>query len=417
MLWAVTIGSNRKLCKLLFCCAVIRWLDCTHLIVARAQACNTAYFSACRLLPDEVPKYDPRSLTQTGCRVSQQKTQKVLIVTNMGPKPGAPFQGQFVKNQVEALSAIHPAYCYMRWHNNSVLNKLLKYPVLWLQFVWCYLFSRTRYDIIHVHYFYPTIWLALTYRWLRNPKVKIVVTCHGSDIYLYKPEPWLYKFAAARVQHFIFTSEKLRQKFFCRPESSEVLPAGIHPVFGQATQKNFADKPIDLLYVGTLDLNKGMDRLLALLPNLTQYQIRIVGEGPYRAQLAEAAKQYTNLQLCDPVGPAELQQYFENSKCFLSLSRNESFGLVMTEAMACYTPVIATETDGSLAQIEHGRTGYCLAQQDETKLLQQLHHTIQHLLSLPASEYLQLQAAGRVNAEQYLISKVADKLLNLYQRL
>lgn len=349
--------------------------------------------------------------------MSQPTAKKVLIVTNMGPKPSAPYQGQFVKNQVDALAAINPAYCYMRWHNNSLLNKLLKYPVLWLQFVWSYVFSLTRYDIIHVHYFYPTIWLALTYRWLRNPKVKIVVTCHGSDIYLYKPEPRLYKFAAAQVQHFIFTSEKLRQKFFCTPASWEVLPAGIHPVFGKTQQKNFPDKPIDLLYVGTLDFNKGMDRLLALVPKLGQYQIRVVGQGPYRSQFVETAKQYANLQLCDPMGPLELKTYFENSKCFLSLSRNESFGLVMTEAMACYTVVIATETDGSLAQIEHGATGFCLAQQDETKLLQQLEHTIQQLLSLPASEYRQLQAAGHASAEQYLVSKVADKLLNLYQRL
>lgn len=349
--------------------------------------------------------------------MSQQKTAKVLIVTNMGPKASAPFQGQFVKNQVDALAAINPAYCYMRWHNNSLLNKLLKYPVLWLQFVWCYVFSRTRYDIVHVHYFYPTIWLALTYRWLRNRHAKIVVTCHGSDIYLYKPEPRLYKFAAAQVQHFIFTSDQLRQKFFCTPASFEVLPAGIHPVFAEAIQKNVADKPIDILYVGTLDFNKGMDRLLALLPELSQYQISVVGQGPYRSQLADAATQYPNLRLCDPAGPAELKQYFENSKCFLSLSRNESFGLVMTEAMACFTPVIATQTDGSLAQIEHGATGYCLAQQNETELLQQLSQTIQQLLSLPASEYRQLQLAGRVNAEQYLVSKVAGKLISLYKRL
>lgn len=349
--------------------------------------------------------------------MSQQNTKKVLIVTNMGPKASAPFQGQFVKNQVDALSAISPAYCYMRWHNDSLLNKLLKYPVLWLQFVWNFVFCRTRYDIIHVHYFYPTIWLALTYRWLRNPKVKIVVTCHGSDIYLYKPESSLYKYAAAQVQHFIFTSEQLRQKFFCTPASWEVLPAGIHPVFAEATQKNITDKPIDILYVGTLDLNKGMDRLLALLPKLSQYQIVVVGQGPYRAALQQAAGQYANLRLCQPAGPLELKQYFENSKCFISLSRNESFGLVMTEAMACYTPVVATQTDGSQAQIQHGHSGFCLSQQNEAQLLEQLSKTVQQLLSLPDAEYRQLQLVGRERAEQYLVIQVADKLQQLYQRL
>lgn len=347
--------------------------------------------------------------------------KKILIVTNMGPKPSSPFQGQFVKNQVDALSDLNPAYCYMSWHNDSLFNRLLKYPVLWLQFFGRFVLSRTTFDLIHVHYFYPTIWLALTYRWLRNPKVKIVVTCHGSDIYFYQPEPALYKFAAKAVDYWIFTSEKLKERFFDQNVANTVLPAGIHPVFGLAQQKSRAEKIFDLLYVGTLDHNKGMDRLLALLPALfaavPTLKIAVVGHGVYRPMLAAAAEQYPGLELFNPKSPAELQHYFQDSRCFLSLSRNESFGLVMTEAMACYTPVIATTTDGSQAQISHGQTGFILSQHSETELQHQLLDTIQLLLTMPAPNYLQLQLAGRQNAEQYLVSQVASQLRRLYQSL
>lgn len=347
--------------------------------------------------------------------------KKILIVTNMGPKLSAPFQGQFVKNQVDALADLKPAYFYMRWHNDSLVNRLLKYPVLWLQFFGRFVLSRTTFDLIHVHYFYPTIWLALTYRWLRNPKVKIVVTCHGSDIYLYQPESALYKFAAKAVDYWIFTSAQLKARFFNQQVASTVLPAGIHPVFGKALQKSRDEKTFDLLYVGSLDHNKGMDRLLALLPALfaavPALKIALVGQGNYRPQLAAAALQYPGLQLFSPKSPAELQYYYQDSRCFLSLSRNESFGLVMTEAMACYTPVIATATDGSQAQINHGVTGYILSQQDETELQQQLLNSIQLLLTMPAADYQQLQLAGRQNAEQYLVSQVAGQLQRLYQSL
>ncbi|MFT7194900.1 MAG: hypothetical protein ACI8U1_002546, partial [Rheinheimera aquimaris] len=54
----------------------------------------------------------------------------------MGPKPSSPFQGKFVHNQVWALAALHPAYHYMRWHSDSLLNKILKYPVFILDFIW-----------------------------------------------------------------------------------------------------------------------------------------------------------------------------------------------------------------------------------------------------------------------------------------
>lgn len=347
--------------------------------------------------------------------------KKILIVTNMGPKPSAPFQGQFVSNQVDALAFLKPSYFYMRWHNDSFLNRLLKYPVLWLQFVWQCVFSRQTYDLIHVHYFYPTIWLAITYRWCRNPKVKIVVTCHGSDIYLYQPESAWYKFAAKIVDYWIFTSEQLKARFFDQQVRSMVLPAGIHPVFGEASLKPVAEKHYDLLYVGSLDHNKGMDRLLALLPSLfaamPTLKIAIIGQGSFRGQLMAASVQYPGLELLNPQGPAQLQQYYQDSRIFLSLSRNESFGLVMTEAMACFTPVIATATDGSQAQIRDGENGFILPQQDEANLQLLLLQSIQRLLTLPESDYLQLQLAGRQNAEQYLVSRVAGQLQLLYQSL
>ena len=143
----------------------------------------------------------------------------------------------------------------------------------------------------------------------------------------------------------------------------------------------------------------------------------MVGAGPYRRQLEQAALQYPNLQLLSPQTPEQLKTQFERSKCFLSLSRNESFGLVMTEAMACYTPVIATATDGSQAQIKHGLSGFILSQQDEAQLQQQLLDSIQLLLTMPAADYQQLQLAGRQNSEQYLVNRVAGQLQRLYQSL
>ena len=88
----------------------------------------------------------------------------------------------------------------------------------------------------------------------------------------------------------------------------------------------------------------------------------------------------------------------------------------MTEAMACYTPVIATATDGSQAQITHSVTGYILPQQNETELLQQLLHSIQLLLTMPVADYQKLQLAGRQNAEQYLVTQVAGQLQRLYHK-
>lgn len=344
-------------------------------------------------------------------------SEKLLVITNMGPKASAPFQGQFVTNQVDALSALAPAYFFMTWHNDSKLNRVLKYPVLWLQFIWRFVLSFQRFDILHVHYYYPTIWLAWTYKLLRNRKVKIVVTCHGSDIYLYKPESRLYKFAASAVDFFVFTSQSLREKFFDQSVPSMVLPAGIHPTFANSRQLSFEEKPIDVLFVGTLDQNKGVDRLIKLVATLPQVKFAVVGHGPMQQQLSVAAAQCSNLQLISSQSPEGLKSYFEQSKCLLSLSRNESFGLVMTEAMACFTPVIATQTDGSKAQVVHTVNGFCFAQHSEAELESALTAAIQQLLRFSAAEYQQIQQACRTSATPYFVEKVATQLTALYQKL
>ena len=344
-------------------------------------------------------------------------TKAVLIITNMGPKPSAPFQGQFVKNQMLALQKRQDlSYFYMSWHNDSLFNRLLKYPVLFLQFFWSHILSFKSFDLVHVHFFYPTIWLALAYKYLRNPSVKIVVTCHGSDIYHYQPFNALYRWCCGAVDQWIFTSKKLQSKAFTSAPEAVVLSAGISQVYADATQLSRADKDIDLLYVGALDKNKGMDRLIALLPELKDKQLCVIGAGPYQAQFEQLTHDYPNLQLQKGQSAEQLKAFYQRSKCFLSLSRNESFGLVMTEAMACYTPVIATLTDGSAEQLG-ADSFWVIEQTDEVLLRQQLLKKIQQLLSLSDSDYTALQQQGHQYAKDCLVDDVAAKLQRLYQAL
>ncbi len=344
-------------------------------------------------------------------------TKAVLIITNMGPKASAPFLGQFVKNQVLALKQSQElAYFYMTWNSDSLLNRLFKYPVLFLQFFWSHILSFKRYDIVHVHFFYPTIWLALAYKLLRNPRVKIVVTCHGSDIYLYQPFGRFYRWCSGFVDQWIFTSEKLKNKAFTTAPKALVLSAGIAQTYAQTQQLSKAEKDIDLLYVGALDHNKGMDRLIGLLPALADKKICVIGKGPFQATFEQLKNDYPNLQLEGGQNSEQLKSFYQRSRCFLSLSRNESFGLVMTEAMACYTPVIATLTDGSEEQLG-ADSFWVLEQKDEQLLQQNLLKKIQQLLSLSDSDYTALQQSGRQHANACLVDDVAAKIKQLYQAL
>lgn len=341
----------------------------------------------------------------------------LLILTNMGAKPSAPFQGVFVRNQAAALAELAPVLFQMSWQTDKLPWRYLRYPVFWLHFVWRHVLSRQRFDIIHVHFFYPTIWLALTYKLLRNPKVKIVVTCHGGDLYFYEPAPALYRLTSKVVDHWIFVSSQLRQRFFRQDIAAEVLPAGIHSVYGEVTALPLAEKDIDLLYVGTLDHNKGMDRLLALLAIKPAWRVVVIGHGPYSEQLQKAKAKYAGLSLHGAMTPAELAGYYRRSKVYLNLSRQESFGLVMTEAMACGTPVVASQTDGASAQITAGENGHIVGQQEPAAMAEALAQKIQLIFSMSPAEYQQLQQRCQTSARPYLLGQIAQRLKSIYQSL
>lgn len=347
----------------------------------------------------------------------------VLIITNMGPKPTAPFQGLFVLQQAEALARLNPGYHFMRWHTDSKLNRLFKYPVFLADFVWRFLFSRQKYDIVHVHFFYPTIWLALIYKALRNPSAKIIVTCHGSDIYKYQAPGFWYRWCAAKVKHWIFTSDALKARFSLPCRQSTVLSAGIADSFAALPMLEYSDKSTDLLYVGSLDHNKGIDRLIALLPFLQAKKVVIAGAGPMLQQLTEAIAPYPDIQLVGPQPASELALLYQQARCFISLSRYESFGLVMAEAMACYTPVVATLTDGAAAQLQHAENGFLVAQNseqtslNEQHLIMELQRALTNVWQLPPERYRKMQLAARARAEQCLVRDVATKLIDIYQEM
>lgn len=348
----------------------------------------------------------------------QGRNINLLIISNMGPKPSTPYQGKFVHNQVWALAALNPAYHYMRWHSDSLLNKVLKYPVFLLDFIWRFVLSRRRFDIVHVHFFYPTIYLALLYKLVRNPRAKIIVTCHGSDIYKYQPPGKLYRWCATKVDQWIFASRALARHFSLPVKQARVLPAGISELFRQPEALSWQDKTIDLLYVGSLDLNKGMDRLLALLPVLKDKKVVIAGAGPWLDKLHSAARQYPNVLVVGPKDSVALQQLYSQARCLISLSRHEAFGLVMAEAMSCYTPVIATNTDGAAEQLKPELNGMLVSQHgDEEQVVNRLAQAITQFFNQTSEQYQQMQLAGRASAEQYLLGQVVAQLQTLYQQV
>lgn len=342
---------------------------------------------------------------------------KVLVVSNMGPKLSAPLQGGFVDKQVDRLknSGLDISSFGLKWNGDSLRYKLFKYPVFFVSFFLSYIFSRKQYDIVHIHYYFPTIICALLYKIFRNNKVKVLVTCHGSDIYYYTPANWLYKKLSFIVDHWFFTSEKLYKRFYRKLDNKTVLCAGYDDyVFSKENTGGL--KKIDCLFVGALDKNKGIDRLQWLVEKLPKVKFTVVGSGPLENELISFSAINKNLLLKGQQTPIELAQLLKQSKMLLSLSRNESFGLVITEAHACMTPCVVTETDGSLAQLQSWP--YMVVQNDNEQVtLEQLKQNILSVLNLDASTYNKIQNIAHKNSENYSLSNVVGIVERIYMKL
>ena len=110
--------------------------------------------------------------------------------------------------------------------------------------------------------------------------------------------------------------------------------------------------PVELLFVGRLARQKGLDVLLESLAQLPDaaWRLRIVGDGPERASLESLARRRGLAKRVVFHGWAqreELPELYRNSGVFVFPSNDEGMPNVLLEALACGLPVVATRVAGN----------------------------------------------------------------------
>lgn len=107
---------------------------------------------------------------------------KILLTTNMIPSVEKPYGGIFVINQFKVLKKDRRINTLDLFGiNRSFTNfagSVIKYLKGFARFI-PYFFRK--YDVIHVHYFYPFSLLAVAYKFFR-PATVFMATIHGTDV-------------------------------------------------------------------------------------------------------------------------------------------------------------------------------------------------------------------------------------------
>jgi glycosyltransferase involved in cell wall biosynthesis len=121
----------------------------------------------------------------------------------------------------------------------------------------------------------------------------------------------------------------------------------------------------DAFVLGTaarLCSGKGLEQLIHAIGRLqsseVNIQLLIAGVGGMRRELERLVQQLGLEHDVHFVGfQREMRAFYNALDAFALCSRTESFGLSLTEAMACGLPVMATPTHGAMRQIHHERNG------------------------------------------------------------
>jgi phosphatidyl-myo-inositol dimannoside synthase len=122
-----------------------------------------------------------------------------------------------------------------------------------------------------------------------------------------------------------------------------------------------------IMTLGRLDARerqKGIDELIEVMPSLLvdapDIRYLIVGEGDDRPRL-EAKVHLHGLRdkvvFCGRVSDEEKADHYRLCDVFSLAGRQEGFGIVLLEALACGAPVVASELDGSRDAILDGELG------------------------------------------------------------
>lgn len=180
------------------------------------------------------------------------------------------------------------------------------------------------------------------------------------------------------------------------------------PVEGDENGKLIdTDKKV-ILTVSRLQPRKGHDVLIKAMPEILKRHpdahYVIVGSGQQYDYLAALIKELDlerQVSLLGECTDAEILQWYRRSDLFVLPNRQvgndvEGFGIVLLEAQACATSVIAGDSGGTRETLEVGKTGYIL----DCRTTEPLISTISDLFDNPEK----LAAMG-VNGRKLVLSK------------
>jgi D-inositol-3-phosphate glycosyltransferase len=307
-----------------------------------------------------------------------------------------------------------------------------------------------RYDLVHSHY-----WLSglaaeqLSDAWDRAPLVQMFHTLGEMKNRVARSEEERESpVRIAAEQHLLARADRvivstlaeqtqLRFLYKANDRKLVIIPPGVdlthfYPIPADEAKAFVGLKPDDrmVLFVGRIEPLKGVETLIRAMSSLKlqgggrPVHLAVIGGDPSASSREMTAEMRRLQRLCDDLHMEQtviflgkrrqdtLQYYYSAAEVAVMPSHYESFGMVALEAMACGTPVIASEVGGLGFLVQDGVTGFTIPDGEPDLLFERLS-------SLLGSAQLREQMGARAAdyAKDYSWDKIAPQIVEVYKEL
>lgn len=381
---------------------------------------------------------------------------KIAVISHTYPTSHATAQATFIKHETHLISQEHEVELYLpsvlavpfqrqfyRTHQPNE-KKIRFHQFSYLSFPGRRFASITRSslskrllsslkkqqpDLVHLHWLYPA---GLTVPVLKKAGYTVVLTLHGGD--------WYSNVSSHKRMALLKTSLQMCDKIICvgkqliedignyhsaLKDKLVHIPHGIDTdcFFPSGDVNPIKNKPTwnrtktNILCVANLYHGKGIDLLIkafAALSGREKCHLHIISPGGDQSTKTEIQTLINTYSLDHQVsfyGAQNRQQlagFYRAADLLVSPSRKEGFGLVVAEAIACGTPVLATRSGGP-TEIVTNENGLLV----ETNSVDALKDGMEVLLT--SLEQFDPKNLHHYIRENFSIETKREKLMTLYK--
>jgi D-inositol-3-phosphate glycosyltransferase len=311
-------------------------------------------------------------------------------------------------------------------------------------------FTRTKdlnYDLIHSHYWMsgiaagdlksvwniPVVHMFHTLGVMKQRVARTAGEIEGD--HREKGERQVLRLADRIVAATLAELAQLQWLYQADTRKIVVIPPGVdlthfYPIPADEAKAFIGIPPCDrmLLFVGRIEPLKGIDALIQALAimrqNGVQVCLAVIGGDPdlSPATLSDEMKRLQAMReqygLQDTVAflgrksQNTLPYYYSAAEAVVVPSYYESFGMVALEAMACGTPVVASQVGGLAFLVQDGITGFTVPVDEPKALASRLTDLVQHPI---LQERMGHQAA--IFAQDYGWERITSRMIKLYEEV